>query len=95
MTIADLRTTLRITVTDYDAELLALADAALQDLAMAGITGTEDLNSLDAVTAQAVRTYVRMHFGQPADYERLERSYSVQKAQLMSATGHTDWGDLA
>jgi acyl CoA:acetate/3-ketoacid CoA transferase alpha subunit len=95
MTIGDLRKALRITVTDYDDELTALAEAGLQDLAMAGITGTDDLGSLDAVTAQAVKTYVRLHFGRPEDYERLERSYSIQKAQLKTATGHTDWGDLA
>ena len=93
MTIEDIRLALRITVEDYDAELTALAEAGLADLAMAGITGTETLADLDAVTAQAVKTYCRQHFGQPDDYERLERAYNIQKAQLMHATGHTDWGE--
>lgn len=95
MTIGDLRKALRITVTDYDDELTALAEAGMQDLAMAGITGADSMDSLDAVTAQAVKTYVRMNFGRPEDYERLERAFAIQKSQLKTATGHTDWGELA
>lgn len=95
MTIEDIRLALRITVEDYDAELTALAEAGMADLGMAGISGADSLADLDAVTAQAVKTYVRLHFGQPDDYERLERSYNIQKSQLMHATGHTDWGNDA
>lgn len=92
MTIADIRLALRLTVTDYDAELTDLAAAGMADLGMAGITGTTDLASLDAVTAMAVKTYVCLHFGQPDNYDQLERSYEQQKKQLKMATGHTDWG---
>ena len=95
MTISDLRLTLRLTVEDYDAELQALADSALADLAMAGITSASTtLASLtDPAVSQAVKTYVRMNFGSPDDYDRLEKSYAIQKGQLMHATGHTDWGN--
>ena len=93
MTIADIRLALRLTVEDYDAELLRLAAAGMADLTMAGITGATALDGLDAVTGMAVLTYIRMHFGQPEDYDRLARSYEAQKMQLKLATGHTDWGD--
>lgn len=91
MTLADIRLALRITETAYDSELEALAEAGMEDLRLAGVL-VPGMGSLDAITAQAVKTYVRLHFGQPADYDRLARSYDTQKAQLMSATGHTDWG---
>lgn len=97
MTAEDLRLTLRLTTKDFDLELLAIAQAGMADLRMAGITGTDSLADLDDITAQAVKTYVRMNFGKvpPDEFDRLERSYNTQKGQLMKATGHTDWGDLA
>lgn len=94
MDMAEIRLALRVTVQDYDSELSALADAALADLAMAGITSAACTlaNLDDALVGQAVKTYIRAHFGSPSDYDRLSASYDVQKSQLMHATGHTDWG---
>ena len=34
-----------------------------------------------------------MHFGSPADYDKLAESYELQKALLMHATGYTDYGE--
>lgn len=97
MTLSEIRLALRITVGDYDTELEALAAAALADLSIAGIVSADTtLAALtDPLVGQAVKTYIRAHFGSPADYDRLAQSYGVQKAQLMHATGHTDWGELA
>ena len=50
-------------------------------------------NDLDALTEKAVLTYVRMSFGAPQNYDQLKASYDEQKAQLMNATGYTNWGD--
>lgn len=77
---------LRVVTDAYDDEIQALIDSALADI---GITGT-DSNSLsnDPLVSQAVKTYVRMNFGSPSDYDRLKRSYDEQKAQLQTATGY-------
>lgn len=79
---------MRITSAAYDAELQSLIDAALLDLKIAGIR----TDTADPLIQTAVKTYARMHFGSPADYDRLAASYELQKAQLMHATGYTDWG---
>ena len=79
---------LRIKGNDFDLQLLDLIQSAQMDLGIAGVITPEDF---DAVTRTAVVTYVRMHFGQPDEYEQLKRSYDEQKAQLSTSTGHTDW----
>lgn len=75
---------LRITVDAYDTEITALINAALADL---GIVGIES-SYTDALIVQAVKTYVRMNFGSPSDYDRLKRAYDEQKAQMQSASGY-------
>jgi len=77
---------LRISTTAYDDEIQALIDAAYQDLGIAGID-TTTLEG-DPLVVQAVKTYVRMSFGSPADYDRLKRSYDEQKAQMQTASGY-------
>lgn len=79
---------LRITTTAFDGQILDLIDAALLDLGVAGVTSTDTTNALIKI---AVITYVRLHFGQPDDYERLKAAYDEQKAQLATCTGYTDW----
>lgn len=81
---------MRITVTGYDADLLRLIRAAQQDLGVAGVTLPKEL---DELVETAIITYCRLNFGSPADYDRLERSYNNQKAQLSTHTGHTTWTD--
>lgn len=79
---------LRITTTSYDSEIQAYIEAAMLDLGIAGVETPSD----DALINKAVMTYVRMSFGAPANYDKLKESYDEQKAQLMNATGYTDWG---
>lgn len=79
-----------ITVSAYDDEITDLIGAAKLDL---GIAGVDSAQTTDALIIQAIKTYVRAHFRSPADYERLKSAYDEQKAQLMVATGYTDWGD--
>lgn len=81
---------LRIKTTAYDEELTDLITAAQLDL---GIAGVEVPSTLDEIVTRAIITYCKMSFGLPEDYDRLKRSYDEQKAQLVTATGYTNWGD--
>ena len=88
-TIDNCKMALRVTTTAYDTEIQTYIDSAMLDL---GIAGVQVPSGADALVEKAVMTYVRMSFGSPADYDKLKASYDEQKAQLMNATGYTDWG---
>ena len=88
-TIDNVKVALRITTTAYDSELTYLISAAELDLGVAGVVVPD---TLDALVERAVITYCKLHFGIPEDAERLKRSYDEQKAQLVTATGYTEWG---
>lgn len=89
-TIDKVRDALRISTLVYDGELTDLIAAAKTDL---GIAGVEVPSTLDEICTRAIITYCKMSFGLPEDYDRLKKSYDEQKAQLVTATGYTDWGD--
>ena len=79
---------LRISTTAYDEELTDLIKAAEADMGIAGVVVP---STLDEIVTRAIITYCKMSFGLPEDYDRLKRSYDEQKAQLVTATGYTDW----
>lgn len=81
---------LRISTTALDDELTDLIMSAKQDLGIAGVTVP---TTLDEICTTAIITYCKMRFGLPEDAEWLKRSYDEQKAQLVTATGYTNWGD--
>lgn len=80
---------LRISTSAFDEELQDLIEAAYADLNIAGV---RTVNSDDPLIQRAVITYCKCNFGNPEQYDRLKRSYAEQKAQMMVATGYTDWG---
>ena len=80
-----------ITATMYDSEITSLISAAKLDLQLA--LGKE-VDQSDALVLQAIKTYCRMSFRSPSDYDRLRASYEAQKGMLQIATGYTDWGDI-
>lgn len=82
---------LRISTDAFDEELELLIQSALLDLGIAGVINDVLTDEPDAIITQAVITYCKMNFGLPEDYDRLKRSYDEQKAQLVTATGYTDW----
>ena len=84
------KTALRIMTEAFDEELTGLIEAAQLDLGIAGVVVPEPI---DALVTRAVITYCKMTFGLPEDYDRLKKSYDEQKAQLVTATGYTDWGE--
>ena len=81
---------LRIKTTAYDSELTYLIAAAQLDLGIAGVVLPDEM---DEIVQRAIITYCKMSFGIPEDYDRLKMSYDEQKAQLITATGYTNWGD--
>lgn len=83
---------LRLTVDDYDPQLVALIAAAQIDLGIAGVMLPADL---DPICDQAIISYARIRFDRMEDgeYDRMKASYDEQKAQLSMATGYTNWGD--
>lgn len=84
------RKALRVTTEAFDDLILGLMESALLDLNIAEVNGEQALIT-DPLILQAVITYCRMHFGEPDDFDRLQRSYDSQKSQLSMATGYTVW----
>ena len=80
--------TLRVVTDDFDEEISDLIDSATEDLKTAGVIIPEPI---DELVLMAVKTYVRAHFGNPENYERLKASYDEQKAQLSMRSGYTKW----
>lgn len=89
-TLDKVKTALRISTSALDGELANLIKAAEQDLGIAGVILPD---TLDEICTTAIITYCKMHFGLPEDTDWLKRSYDEQKAQLVTATGYTNWGD--
>ena len=79
---------LRVATAAFDEEITALIEAGKQDLTIAGISPVDET---DPLVKQAVITYVRLHFGQPDDFDRLKASFDEQKAQLQTSTWYTVW----
>jgi len=92
MTLADVKTALRVKTNAYDGEIESLMESAMQDLNLAGV----EFDTVDDVVQTAVITYCKVRFWRVSDreYANLKKSYDEQKAQLSMATGYTDWGDL-
>lgn len=98
--LAALKLALRLTTNVYDAELLGLISAAIADLKHAGpeftVTTVTEWNSdkvldysiEDPLVRMAIITYCRMHFGSPADFDRLAKSYGEQKGQMRESSAY-------
>lgn len=85
---------LRVAGDDFDEEIKDLMRAALLDLGITDIN-SEVLNEApDPLVKQAVITYVKIHFGEPDEYDRLKASYFEQKAQLLMASNYTDFTEV-
>lgn len=102
--LSETKLALRIKTNIYDGEIARLIEAAVGDLGIvdveaAGVSLTittdatgetvQDNSTItDQLLIRAIITYVRLHFGSPDDYDKLERSYFEQKAQLITASGY-------
>ena len=86
------RVALRIKTNAFDDEILDLIKAAISTLETRGVTVTATDNMVEPMVLRAILTYVRMHFGQPDDYDRLKEAWETQLGQLMTTSGYTTWG---
>ena len=86
---------MRVTTTSYDDEITNYIESAKLDLNIAGVEGAVT-STPDSLVTTAIMTYVKMKFGAPDNFDDLKADYDEQKAQLMNATGYTDWsgGDV-
>lgn len=93
MILSKVKLALRISTDVYDPEILDLIAAGIADLYHAGPVfaaekvldnegAVTDYNIDDPLAAMAVITYCRMHFGSPADFDKLAASYNEQKGQM-------------
>lgn len=73
----------------YDSEIQDLIKAAKADLCSVGVIVVDS----DPLVRQAIKTYCRLHFGNPENPDMLHASYAEQKAQLITASGRTNWGE--
>lgn len=87
--LASVRRAIPVSTTAYDDELQELIEEAKDDLKIVGVASAD----IRPAYRRAIKTYCKLHFGSPEDPERLQKAYNEQKAQLMTATGFTDWGD--
>lgn len=91
------KTACRVTSEAYDDELTDLIASALDDLGLTDILPSvlvDDDSTISPLIRKAVITYCRFSFGRvPVEtYDRIKASYDEQKAQLLMASGYTDWG---
>lgn len=80
-----------ITSDAYDDELTDLIGAAEEDLNSNGIKATDLIAEGNSLVLQAIKTYCRVHFQSPADYDKLLASYEQQKGHMRMSTGYTVW----
>lgn len=71
----------------FDTDIAELIEAAKNDLRIAGVTVDED----DPLIQMAIKTYCKAHFGETDEFINLRDSYETQKAQLMVASGFTNY----
>lgn len=91
--LAKAKLALRITTTAFDAEISDIIEAGYLDLKTRGVIIEETQGTISPLVLRAIMTYVRLHFGDPENPERLRESYAEQRGQLMSTTNFTTWGD--
>jgi hypothetical protein len=87
--LASVKIACRVSSTTTDSELTELINSAFYDLEISGVADDTDTpytpETADGLVLTAVKTYVKLHFGDLlSDHEwtRLKASYDEQKAQL-------------
>lgn len=86
-TLDDVKVALRVTVTDFDAELSDLIDAAKTDLALSGVAPAALAGEPDPLIKRAIILYCKSEFGlDNPDAERYMASYRSLETHLALST---------
>lgn len=86
----DIKTTLRISNTAYDTEIVDLIAAARSDLMLSGIHENKANDGADPLIKRAIITYVKANFGwNNPDAEKLQQSYNMLKTHLSLSKEYT------
>lgn len=94
MLLDDVKTALGVFDDEFDPMITDLIASAQADMGITDIN-TETLTESNPLYKRAIITYCRLNFsvfGVPDGYDRLKASYDEQKAQMLMATGYTNWG---
>lgn len=85
----DIKTTLRISNTAYDVEIIDLIEAAKADLILSGVLSNK-VTETDPLIKRAITIYCKANFGlNNPDVEKLQQSYNMLKIHLTLSTEYT------
>lgn len=87
--LAKVKLALRITTTDFDAEIQSLINDCVSELEMLGVI----VDDTDPQIVTAVIAYAKWQFGDAEDADKWRSVYDRKLAQFKMATGYTDWGE--
>lgn len=96
MLLNDVKTALGLSGDEFNSTVNDLIESAKADMGITDID-VDTLVDDNPLFKRAIITYCRMNFsvfGVPDGYDRLKASYDEQKAQMLMASGYTDWGEL-
>ena len=82
---------LRIMTHAFDPELKDILQAGYEEMRTRGVKMDTEEPGLHPMVLRCLLTYVKLHFGEPANPERLQRAYETQLGQLMTTSGFTTW----
>lgn len=99
----EVKEALFVTEPDFDTAIADLIKEAVADLRIAGVlyyegtidfsygedgTVAESCSITDDLIIRFIKTYARVNFGSPPDYDRLKASLDMQRRTLQHSTGY-------
>ena len=88
MALERVKVALRLSDEEFNGELGDLICSACIDL---NISGIDQIDTKDMLTMTAIKTYCKLHFGEPSNPEFLKRTYDEIKAQMSMSSRYTTW----
>lgn len=88
ITVAEVRTALRVVTTSLDDEITDVMAAAKLDMGRVGIDTSESTD--DELTDMAIKLYCKWHFDFMGKAEQYERQYCALRDALSMSTGYKE-----